>query len=350
MAEREYYFDNLKAVLIFCVVLGHFMQRIEDVQYITDLKRMIYCFHMPLFIFVTGYFSRYMYRQGRFKWEKIASMILLYVVFVVELQFVFVIAGEQAFEDIRFLVMASAPWYLFAVTAWYLLTLLFCRLKPAVGLLISLGAALIAGYFPIIGDFFVLSRILVFLPFFLLGFYMSGKQIKWLVTGKRRVLFGAAGAACAVCVVCFQSNVPKVFRMIYGNIPYAILGADEKWGFLVRLFLYAVAILISLGVMSVVPKKKMRLGILGERSLQIYVFHKLLRNVMQYTPFFKVIDWSKAGSFLLLLFFSAVVTIVFAHPVFETILKSMMQFGEQMFLAAKDKGRELIRIDTQEQV
>ena len=54
--ERDYRFDNIKCIMIFFVVLGHFLElfsgNISKAIYI-----FIYTFHMPVFIFITGYFG-----------------------------------------------------------------------------------------------------------------------------------------------------------------------------------------------------------------------------------------------------------------------------------------------------
>lgn len=52
--ERDYFFDNLKAVLIFLVVLGHFLLPIRGDNPLVVVKRLIYVFHMPLFVFISG--------------------------------------------------------------------------------------------------------------------------------------------------------------------------------------------------------------------------------------------------------------------------------------------------------
>lgn len=56
--ERDYFFDNLKAVLIYLVVLGHFLLPIRGANPLVEVKRLIYVFHMPLFVFVSGYFAK----------------------------------------------------------------------------------------------------------------------------------------------------------------------------------------------------------------------------------------------------------------------------------------------------
>ena len=60
MKKRIYTLDNLKAVLIFLVVLGHLLisfthATCNSAKYISSF---IYSFHMPLFIIISGYFSK----------------------------------------------------------------------------------------------------------------------------------------------------------------------------------------------------------------------------------------------------------------------------------------------------
>lgn len=59
ISNREPYFDNVKFILILLVVIGHFIEKIIFMD--TSFKviyETIYSFHMPLFIFISGYFSK----------------------------------------------------------------------------------------------------------------------------------------------------------------------------------------------------------------------------------------------------------------------------------------------------
>ena len=118
--ERDYFFDNLKAVLIFLVVLGHFLLPIHGESVLVVVKRLIYVFHMPLFVFVSGYFAKKIYKNGQYNFKKILYLIKAYIIFVIAIQIVYALCGFRDFSEINFFSQSGAPWYLFAMIVWYL--------------------------------------------------------------------------------------------------------------------------------------------------------------------------------------------------------------------------------------
>ena len=52
---REYGFDNLRGLLIVLVVLGHLLEICGSFPGAGFLYRTIYSFHMPAFLFLSGY-------------------------------------------------------------------------------------------------------------------------------------------------------------------------------------------------------------------------------------------------------------------------------------------------------
>lgn len=55
--ERSPLFDNMKMVLIILVVFGHALEEISLEHEYGIIRACIYSFHMPVFIFISGYFS-----------------------------------------------------------------------------------------------------------------------------------------------------------------------------------------------------------------------------------------------------------------------------------------------------
>lgn len=65
MDVNRSYWDNMKGLLISLVVMGHFIQVYfekcvwgDNYYFLQTVLCFIYYFHMPLFIFVSGYFSK----------------------------------------------------------------------------------------------------------------------------------------------------------------------------------------------------------------------------------------------------------------------------------------------------
>ena len=55
---RVRWVDSLKGILILLVVVGHFLLKVEDHYVIETIYRLIYAFHMPLFVFVSGLLAK----------------------------------------------------------------------------------------------------------------------------------------------------------------------------------------------------------------------------------------------------------------------------------------------------
>jgi len=55
---RTPYWDNIKGILILLVVFAHFLFGLQSSPVIDWLVDAIYFFHMPAFVFVSGYFSK----------------------------------------------------------------------------------------------------------------------------------------------------------------------------------------------------------------------------------------------------------------------------------------------------
>lgn len=57
--SRDYLFDNYKVLLIALVVMGHFIElSYRNNDFLYTVKWLIVSFHMPAFIFISGYFSK----------------------------------------------------------------------------------------------------------------------------------------------------------------------------------------------------------------------------------------------------------------------------------------------------
>ena len=66
---RKYNYDNLKGILIFLVVLGHLLYSNEYNNIVGNiLLRLIYSFHMPVFMIISGHFSKKTNKDNFYKY------------------------------------------------------------------------------------------------------------------------------------------------------------------------------------------------------------------------------------------------------------------------------------------
>ncbi len=299
--ERDYFFDNIKAVLIFLVVLGHFLLPIhEEGNVLVLIKRLIYVFHMPLFVFVSGYFSKRIYKDGKYNFEKILYLIKAYILFVVAIQAVYAISGFRSFREINFFSQSGAPWYLFAMIAWYLMIPLIRKFKPLPVIMVNIVLALAAGFFKNVGDFLCLSRILVFGPFFFLGYYMEQPVLeKALHPAYKKNVTAAALFICAG-ILLTGAKMKDELGMVYENISYYEL--DRLWeGPFVRLALMIAAFMISWAILFYIPREKTAISFIGQRTMPIYMLHRILRDVLMFAGIYDYLgDWGWFALFVLI--------------------------------------------------
>ena len=57
---RDYHVDNIKGMLIILVVCGHLLSYLQDMNstFAIGVRTFIYFFHMPGFIFMSGYLAK----------------------------------------------------------------------------------------------------------------------------------------------------------------------------------------------------------------------------------------------------------------------------------------------------
>lgn len=336
--ERDYFFDNLKAVLIFLVVLGHFLLPIRGENFLVVLKRLIYVFHMPLFVFVSGYFAKTIYRDGQYNFKKILYLIKAYIVFVVVIQAVYALSGFRDFSEINFFSQSGAPWYLFAMIVWYLSVPMIRNGRPVPVLAVSVFLALAAGYFKGIGDFLCLSRILVFGPFFYLGYYMDQQTLQQALTpGFRRVVLPAAVIICAV-ILAFGNRFSDELGMVYENISYYEL--DTVWsGAFVRLALMFAAFVISWAIMFLIPRGQTKISAIGQHTMPIYMLHRILRDVLMFAGIYDYLgDWGWFALFVLTCL-SIWVVHVLSKPKLVNCVEKVLKLHTPKFMGLKKTYR-----------
>lgn len=267
MPQRIHKLDNFRAVLIMLVVFGHACQFLIFPSNQTGFL-LIYTFHMPAFVFLTGICSK----PGNPK-RVVTRFLLPYVVFQVA-YFIFLRLWIDPETTFSLLKPIRQLWYLLSVAIWKSLLPLFDTERKAKRILFVIGSVVIAlavGYLKEIARTLSLSRTFIFFPFFLSGYYLKDvlTQPRGLCTKRNAKLFsGLLLAASVLVLLLLQDKINNGW--LYGLMPYDDEGYNPLWRGLILLL----AALMSGSLFVLMPERKIPLlTTLGTRTMPIFIFH-----------------------------------------------------------------------------
>ncbi len=305
--QREYLFDNYKVLLIVLVVIGHFIEPCYDQNpFLYELKWGIVAFHMPAFIFISGYFSKKVPSVKKL----VGGLVVPYFVYevVYYLLYTYVLDKET---ELYFTRPKFTLWYLLALCVWRLAAPVVRKLPGH--LLISLAAGLVVGMFEI-GNFLSIPRILFFFPFFLAGMEFDST---WLARFRnRKGYIGALGVMAGMAVFLFTDEYHRRLpvKIFYGRYSYEELRMPPWDGIMIRIVCYGISFLLIYLFMLVLPTDKKSYSYLGERTMAVYIFHGIIYSCLKHRSSVLGAVKSDAESILLILFCIAVVWVVSRKP------------------------------------
>ena len=280
MAVRDYRKDNLRGVLIALVVFCHLLVETSSGPLTGVLYQVIYVFHMPAFVFVTGYFAR---------WhpQKIARGLLPpYVEFqLLTIVWKNLITGRAWFAGLTLLEPVWTLWYLFACVLWCATVPLLARARDRHVRGIVIGAAflvsVVVGFVPWIGSTLDLSRLIVLYPFFCTGYYAGKMRFSQRISQSgplqlRRLRLAATVGVVALMTVHYAHGAcPK--ELLYRDSPYG-----SMWDCAARVILHAAACAWIVWLLVMMPARpRPGLTSVGRNTLPIYLLHTWLIRVLR---------------------------------------------------------------------
>ena len=329
---RVYYFDNLKFLLILLVVIGHYVDPFSDLFPIyKSVYLFIYTFHMPLFIFTTGFFAKSAIKKDSgFQSGKVISFFVLYAGLSYGIYFIeYYMDGRDVTYDL--FSTGNSSWYLLACCLWYLMIPVFGNIKPVITIPTLTVLAILAGYTEDIGDFLVFSRVLCFAPFFMAGYYLKEKTISkitsvhWLI----RILALVVLVAVFIVLVKYQDHFLQFRGLLTARNSYDTLGFPED-GALYRAIWFAIASILVYCFMLIVPKAKLFFTKLGENTLQTYIWHLLVLRLLGCISLVGIASiWAEKNELVALfpLILAIIVGFVFSlKPPFGYIVNFILRF------------------------
>jgi len=270
MKKRAYCFDNLKCILIFLAVLGHLLTLSPEWGGWNEaLYRLIYSFHMPVFLFITGWFAVYKRRTIIF------HLAYLYFLFqtIHRVFFHGLLVGEPIV--LNYTTPSWSLWYLMVSLFFYLLIPLFNvrgKRRRSCVLILFLFLSVCYGLDPDIDKYLSLGRFFSFLPFFALGYYARDWEQKIRTFRNRPVqLLLTLGVLAATVYLLFFCQLPKA--AFYGSHPFEKLGI----GILTKFLIQVLALLwLFFFLLVLAPRLDRRIPVVstvGKNTLAVYLLH-----------------------------------------------------------------------------
>lgn len=271
---RDYMFDNLRAVLILLVVWGHLLTSLKsDYNSVRIIYIFVFFFHMPAMAFISGYFSKNLdkIRNNAFVTLLVPYLILNFFNYLFKIY----VMGEKM-SGFRFLKPYWGLWYLLALFLWKFFLKDLIRIRFLLPL--SFAFAVLSGFSKEFSEYLGLGRVVCFLPFFLLGYYMTAEHVA-TIRRLPKLLFAAAVAAVAAlsAYLAFHRwfGVENLFlRKNYSQ-------DSELKGMVLRILVYIVAVVMIISITNLMTAKKSFLSYLGRSTLTVYILHLFTIPVLE---------------------------------------------------------------------
>ncbi|MDH6701057.1 acyltransferase family protein [Streptomyces sp. MAA16] len=268
--RRDAFFDNAKYVAIVLVAMGHSWEPLKGESRVLEaLYTVVYAFHMPAFIIISGYFSRsFDMRPDRLR-RLVTGVAVPYIVF----ETAYSLFKRYGDHDPGMAVTLLDPWYL----TWFLVALFVWRLTTPLWkslrwpLPVALGIAMLASVSPEIGDDLDLQRVLQFLPFFVLGLCLKPEHFRMVRTRRMRIVSVPVFAA-ALAVGWWA--VPRMNTAWFYHRDAAQELAAPWWsGPVMVLALFGCSLVLTACFFSWVPGRTLWCTALGAGTLYGYLLH-----------------------------------------------------------------------------
>jgi len=271
--QRDAFFDNAKYLAIVLVALGHAWEPLTDGSRTAEaLYMVVYSFHMPAFILISGYFSRsFTPSQDRLR-RLVTGVAVPYIVFEVAYSLFKRWIDDDPGHPVSLLDPWYLTWFLIALFVWRLTTPLWKVVRWPVPL--ALGIAVLASVSPDIGDDLDLQRVLQFLPFFVLGLFLKPEHFQLLRRREVRVL--SVPVFLGALVVAYWAAPRMSSAWFYHRDSVQELGAPWWAGVVMTLALFGCSALLTAAFLAWVPRRHMWFTVLGAGTLYGYLLHGFL--------------------------------------------------------------------------
>ena len=316
--ERLYILDNIKGTSIFLVVFAHFLYDYanSEVNSLSNkIVNYIYCFHMPIFIFLSGFLSKSVNSRS---FKSIAKLLFIYIIFNFT-------HGLILFKYKKMKIIFNLP----NNSYWYLLCLIYWRFSvnyfsnQFFSIIISLIVSILIGFNDSISNAFSFKRTFSFFPYFIIGYKLSKEHLEKMISlTKRFYIF------CSTLLLFYIYIYESLKILPFIKLKHSMMSnnyENYKEDIKIRIILFINSFLIIIFSIIIFPNKKIiLLSKFGKNSLYIYLFHRFITIIISDEMFNKpkyrnyIIEYS--------LIFSIIILLTLGSDFFAKVLNESINF------------------------
>lgn len=303
--DRDCLFDNIRCILIVLTVFAHMLSPISKQTEAAQIAyQFIFLFHMPAFILISGYFSK---NADKCRKTAVTKFLIPYLALNLISSVIYLHNHNLAWYKLDLLNPRWGMWFLLVLFVYRFLLPDLLRMRFA--LPVSFGIGLAAGCFDALGESFGLGRLFAFLPFFMLGVYLTPEHIQRL----RRIpkWIPLLGILLSFGFILFVHYNHKLDWTQYLNFSHGFLFMRNSYhscnltilqGIAARSLVYLFAGVMTFSLIALMPRKNCYLSYIGQNTLPVYALHLLLLPYIKALKVFGGSGWDY-------LLFSAVVAV-----------------------------------------
>lgn len=311
------------------VVLGHFIQiglrnRFLFFQWMWVI---IYSFHMPVFIFISGYFAKKHLDKNGKRLHRLAIQYILGCFLLCLIKSI--LKGELVARSI--LSPPFGMWYLLCLFFLYLILPWVVGIRRSFEL--SVLVALFVGCTDQIGSFLVLSRTICLLPFFLFGALLVGQEeiykLRRMPSKRKRCLM-VVWATVFATFLFFMYRSGMNYDILWLKTSYHNANMALLSGITARIFFFLSAFCTGIMLFMAMTQRRCFLSQWGRNSLSVYLLHLivfyLVKAVMKHFMPYETI-WIPGG----LLVVASIGTVwLLSRDFVSDLVKKMVAFWEKL--------------------
>lgn len=326
--QRVALWDNARFAAIALMVAGHTLTKMvgeNDAAF--TLYVFIYAFHVPVFVAVSGYFTKGTAPDDNRIRSVFTDILVPYLIFELIWSVVlFFYNGNLSFDVTR---ASWTLWFLLALAIWRIVLPYLVALKYP--LLISIVISIAAGYFPI-DQTFSAARVLGFLPFFVFGWQLREWNLgeRWMALCSQSIMRWRIVAVAVMTTVAnlIALNVPflrevQIRSFITYDAGYATFGYDQWWAGIGRLATMLVAAAMILAFLMLIPREKTWFTQFGQATMYVYLLHTFVLYPLRENG---VLDGERPLWYILIVLVGSLgLTVILSTPLIVRIFKPLVQ-------------------------